>query len=480
MFRIHFTGGGKNQGTNGRPHQIRLYAWLSLGIITLLFVPPNPAYSQTAGQCDRTSENRLDEAIRAHNNDSYRKERKFEEVWYYQGSLSEKMTRQISRDTISSYLGGLGKRKTAALFHWVHEEKLWTWLMTSSGRMVCATPRALTQEDWKTLLARNWAVLGARGARQARAAVPDELGQPDEDQRPQWASLLARLSEILLPPEVVAELKSSNSDTLVVVPITLAIPATYDKPTTLSLSTVPFAALPFENGIVIDKFSIVIAPGFSSFGKPPKAARQQLRDSFVLGNPVRSPYPDLPGAEDEAKHVAVRLGTEVFVRESAKKTVLETYLKQHSASVDLIHLATHGIANAKDPLDKSVLVFSDSSWSARQIGALRLTSKPLVVMSACQTALGKDFQSGTIGLAQAWQRAGASNVVMSLWSVDDTATKELMEHFVDLVASGQAVDKALQTAMISVRHKYQNPSNWASFSIYGAPERIGAVLSPMQ
>lgn len=153
--------------------------------------------------------------------------------------------------------------------------------------------------------------------------------------------------------------------------------------------------------------------------------------------------------------------------------MLESYLKQHSASVDFIHLATHGIANAKDPLDKSELVFSDSSWSAREIGDLKLTGNPLVVMSACQTALGKDFSSGTIGLAQAWQRAGASNVVMSLWSVDDTATKELMEQFVDFVASGKAVDKALQAAMVSLRDKYPNPSHWASFSIYGAPEKIG-------
>lgn len=286
---------------------------------------------------------------------------------------------------------------------------------------------------------------------------------------------------------MVAELSTSDIETLVVVPITivdgpkLPPPGILHDPrrrTTLSLSTVPFAALPFENGTLIDKFSIVISPGFHYFGKAPKEPRTQLRDPIVIGNPARPKYANLPGAEDEARQVAARLGTKAFIKQSAKKKVLETFLKDHATSVDLIHLATHGVADAQNPLDESVLVFSDGLWKARDIGTkLHLTSEPLVVMSACQTALGKDFPSGTVGPAQAWQRAGASNVVMSLWSVDDTATKELMEQFVDLVASGQAVDKALQTAMVSLRHKYPNPSHWASFSIYGAPERIGVTAS---
>jgi CHAT domain-containing protein len=147
-------------------------------------------------------------------------------------------------------------------------------------------------------------------------------------------------------------------------------------------------------------------------------------------------------------------------------------------------------------VDQSFLVFSDGEWNAREISHLRrqiqvqkngtlvkedvplLQAKPLVVMSACQTALGKDFPAGTIGLARAWHWAGASTVVMSLWSVDDEATKELMEQFVDLVVKGQAVDKALQSAMLKLQSKYPSPSNWGSFSVYGAPERIRPIANP--
>lgn len=463
------------RGESSNP--LRQCSWAWLCIIALVCIIPIPAYSQTTGHCDTSSLISLEEVIHAHNDDSYRKDRKFEDIWFYQGSVPKKVISKISLKTIIGHLGELGERKSVVLLYRVDFDKLWTWLITANGRMVCANSSALKPEDWEALDSKNWTVLGARGARHARAVFEDVPGQDDEAQRPHWAGLLERLSKILLPKEVADELRSSNSDTLVVVPITL-IRRTAPGQTemTVSLSTLPFAALPFDAGTLIDKFSIVISPGFSSFGKTPKEARKQFRDPIVLGNPIRSTYPNLPGAEDEAKQVAARLGTRAFVGKSAKKSVLETYLRKHAASVDLIHLATHGVADAKNPLDKSILVFSDSSWNARQIGTtLHLTGDPLVVMSACQTALGKDFPSGTIGLAQAWQRAGASNVVMSLWSVDDTPTKELMEQFVDLVASGQAVDKALQAAMLSLREKYPNPSHWASFSIYGAPERIGVT-----
>lgn len=470
---------------SGHASATRHYRWVTLCAIVLLCIQPIPTYSQPIDQCDDSSKARLDEAIRAHNDDGYRVERKFTDIYYYKGSLPKRISERISLEKITSHLDRLGDRRSAVLFHWIDHElpginQLWTWLITSNGQMVCANPRTLTPEDWNTLDSNNWSVLGARGARQARArAVFEDSSGQEEVQRAHWGALLGRLSEILLPMEVAAELRLSDSDTLVIVPITVIRGYVNEKERmTYSLSAVPFAALPLDAVTLIDKFSIVISPGFLSFGKAPKEVTRRFRDPIVLGNPVRAAYPNLPGAEDESLHVAERLGTKAYVRKAATKRLLDGFLKQHAKSVDFIHLATHGIADAKNPLDGSFLVFSDILWTARQIGTLQLRGAPLVVMSACQTALGKDFPSGTIGLARAWQRAGASNVVMSLWSVDDLATKELMNKFVDLVASGQAVDKALQTAMMSLRDKYPNPAHWASFSIYGDPERIEETASP--
>ena len=101
-----------------------------------------------------------------------------------------------------------------------------------------------------------------------------------------------------------------------------------------------------------------------------------------------------------------------------------------------------------------------------------LRQRPLVIMSACETALGKNFAVGTIGLARAWQWAGASNVVMSLWSVDDNATRNLMVRFVKYILSGEPTDRALRKAAIDARLLDFNPAYWASFSLFGAPEVI--------
>jgi len=111
---------------------------------------------------------------------------------------------------------------------------------------------------------------------------------------------------------------------------------------------------------------------------------------------------------------------------------------------------------------------SDGRWPAVKIQNLPLKARPLVVLSACQTGLGKDFDVGTIGMARAWQRAGASNVVMSLWSVDDRATQQLMTQFIRLLPQWP-VDEALRLAMLQARAVNPHPAYWAGFSVFGAP-----------
>jgi CHAT domain-containing protein len=95
----------------------------------------------------------------------------------------------------------------------------------------------------------------------------------------------------------------------------------------------------------------------------------------------------------------------------------------------------------------------------------------MVVMSACETGLGKAFQSGVIGLAKAWKYAGASPIVMTLWSVYDAPTRDLMVDFLFRVNSGNAPDQALRAAMLKTRTNPNtyHPVYWAGFAIYGGP-----------
>lgn len=504
---------------HGLPGKVVRRVGYSLALLVCL---AGPAHAKPTLACNKDSLRELKNAIEMHNDHAYRLSEKFKDIWYPQGPIPAEVRSAIGLKDIKKYLAALGERKTAVLFHGVEGGYLRTWLITYRGKIICTTPRTLKQNDWETLQPSGWSSIGVRGAKHPRTATPVDNGDIGiKDQAERWGAILQRLSNILLPREVVKEFEASKIDTLVVVPITVrwVDPRidTFDSlhgkepftgstgvshPSTrvaLSIGVVPFAALPVGGDALINKMSVIMSPGFFSFARNPEVVRKKYLNPIVIGNPENQDYPALPGAGEEAKHVAALMRTDrLFIERRASKAALVNHLRQTADSVDFIHLATHGLADADNPLDKSFLVFSDGEWDAREISRLRrqvqvkkngklvnedlplLQAKPLVVMSACQTALGKDFPSGTIGLARAWHWAGASNVVMSLWSVDDEATKELMEQFVDLVVKGQAVDKALQSAMLKLKETYPSQSNWASFSVYGAPERLGSISNSPQ
>ncbi|HEY0385468.1 MAG TPA: CHAT domain-containing protein, partial [Pyrinomonadaceae bacterium] len=124
------------------------------------------------------------------------------------------------------------------------------------------------------------------------------------------------------------------------------------------------------------------------------------------------------------------------------------------------------------PLDGGFLVFSgaggkESLWTAREIQQTRLRAR-LAVLSACQTGLGQAHDAGVIGLARAFQLAGVPRVVMSLWSVYDDATAELMQAFARRLRT-HAPAEALRQAMLEVRKRRPNPAEWAAFVIFGTP-----------
>jgi CHAT domain-containing protein len=110
----------------------------------------------------------------------------------------------------------------------------------------------------------------------------------------------------------------------------------------------------------------------------------------------------------------------------------------------------------------------ESLWTAREIQQTRLSAR-LAVLSACQTGLGKAHDAGIIGLARAFQLAGVPRVVMSLWSVYDDATAELMQAFARHLRA-HAPAEALRQAMLEVKRHRPDPTEWASFVIFGTPQ----------
>ncbi|HEX3249939.1 MAG TPA: CHAT domain-containing protein [Pyrinomonadaceae bacterium] len=144
----------------------------------------------------------------------------------------------------------------------------------------------------------------------------------------------------------------------------------------------------------------------------------------------------------------------------------------------IVHFATHGILNSRHAeLSGIVLSLVDQNGKP-QNGFLRLydiynlnLKADMVVLSACQTALGREIKSeGLIGLTRAFMYGGASRVVASLWRTDDRATAVLMGRFYDALLSKQMSGAAaLRSAQISMWQdkRWRSPRYWAAFTLQG-------------
>jgi CHAT domain-containing protein/predicted negative regulator of RcsB-dependent stress response len=164
---------------------------------------------------------------------------------------------------------------------------------------------------------------------------------------------------------------------------------------------------------------------------------------------------------------------------ATRERLLSTDLSQYA----ILHFATHGFLDSKRP-ENSGLVLStinpegealDGFVGLQHIYGLRAPVN-LVVLSACQTALGKDVRGeGLIGLTRGFMYAGASGVVASLWKVDDEATAELMRQFyANMLHKGQPPGEALRAAQNSIRQRpeWRSPYYWAAFTIQGEYRQI--------
>jgi CHAT domain-containing protein len=143
-----------------------------------------------------------------------------------------------------------------------------------------------------------------------------------------------------------------------------------------------------------------------------------------------------------------------------------------------IHFATHGYLDSDRP-DLSAVLLSlvdekgepqDGFLRAHEVYNLDLPAE-LVVLSACQTGLGKEIKGeGLVGLTRGFMYAGARRVLVSLWNVNDKATAELMQRFYRrMLRDNQSPAAALRLAQVEMwqQKQWQSPYYWAAFTMQG-------------
>jgi CHAT domain-containing protein len=269
-----------------------------------------------------------------------------------------------------------------------------------------------------------------------------------------------------------------------------------------NIATLPIAAFRLdEHSHFIDELSFSICPSLPELGvshrmnetyKELLAPIRYRKDKgypngcLFISNPDYPKvdgtyYPNLPGAEKEVSQLVETLGEHYYAKILSGDSATESGVLNEIGHYSIVHFATHAVSSSENSLDSSFLVLSvdqnhNGFLTAREIQDLRKgngLSRSLIVLSACQTGLGQTSATGMIGLGRAFQIAGASHVVMSLWKINDGKTPIIMALFYEKLLRSERVlspHEAMREAMIQYRDTVDDdPSVWASFTIFGIP-----------
>jgi CHAT domain-containing protein len=185
----------------------------------------------------------------------------------------------------------------------------------------------------------------------------------------------------------------------------------------------------------------------------------------------------LIGTRTEAERIAALAhergaGADVWLDADASEGNVE---QRDLSRYRMLHFATHGLLDTERPQFTGLVLApagdTDGFLRVGEVFNLRLGS-PLVILSACETGLGRERRGeGVIGLTRAFMYAGAPAVGVTLWSVADKSTAELMPTFYGRLFAEQAVAapaalRGAQLQMIADK-RYSAPYYWAPFIIVG-------------
>lgn len=281
-----------------------------------------------------------------------------------------------------------------------------------------------------------------------------------------------------------------------------------------ALHRLPFQVL-FQPGVpqrgdlrqwpfLVRQFAISYAPSASVLAELQKERRETAPKGFIaFGDPRYEPAQGAIAATLRATSASGRLNfqplayshteiegiaklfakddRELFFREAATEENVK--VPQRLSSYRMIHFSTHGYVNEARPrfsglvlssspnssAEKTNLPTEDGLLAAYEIFNLKLRAD-LVVLSACETGLGKEVKGeGLMSLTRAFMYAGTPSVVVSLWNVNDQSAADLMIRFYRHLQAGKTKSEALRQAQLETIRDNGFPFFWAPFVLVGKP-----------
>ena len=282
----------------------------------------------------------------------------------------------------------------------------------------------------------------------------------------------------------------------------------------INILPIQILPIPNQNQEMIDQYEITYIPVIRDILKYSTSEKVKGNPAVVVADPdfdyqnnkddSEGIFTRLPGTKEEGEVVAKLLK---IVPITGKKAIKQNILKIESPTI--LHLATHGfflesLLNPKNqneegisnlsnfyklrllqnPLRRSGLALSGiNAWSrglptdvsvdngilsAEEIAQLDLRGTQLVVLSACETGLGNiEEGEGVIGMRRSFVISGAQGLIMSLWSIPDEQTKNLIVTMYSEILSRRDCVSALRQAQITIRKKYSHPLFWGGFIYQG-------------
>jgi hypothetical protein len=237
------------------------------------------------------------------------------------------------------------------------------------------------------------------------------------------------------------------------------------------LHKVPFGALHNGKGFLSERFAHSVIPSLSAIEYVVKKRSRHRGRLLALADP-ETEQARLRFAEEEVRTISDLFPVkEIYVSDEAT----ETRAKGRCRNRDVLHFASHGEFNERQPMQSGLLLAPDEQndgfLQVHEIFELDLDGVDLVTLSACDTALSRIYSGDDlVGLSRAFMYAGCPRLLATLWSVEDRSTYLLMTAFYEYWADeGVSPPEALRRAQVHVRRLpgLRHPFHWAPFVLIG-------------